>query len=736
MLLALPLGALAKNFTGNDLISIFSASCQSHGGFTKSAVSDARLLVTVLDSIKNDPNCVSLSGAISQLSTLERKIYKLEGRDPIDIEISKLEAQENELLFQLSRTSDLEDRKIINSILRFIQIDKVGLEVEVPYLSRSRSRGDIKDLYSSIVVSSNALLKTISSNYNCLDQRPQILASVISFVSSIFGGSSYLNPSLGIGISTGTNLLGNIVESFKNSRYEKVIRNISNKAFAQEGYKCVLELLSNRWCGINDAEKLLKLRSKIRELPLMGKDIDDTRDSPQSIIGISDREIPILLKWIKRVEDGVPPRNIGGAFKIKRFYSKETVVKGARALGHGVINQYGSSFREQSTNESRYVVLKSVILNLIGGACNVGGLEVGKSGNSNNIMNEIYNFKYSPYYLLGLESIPRISGQAIDFCEFDPFGYRWPNNQVYVPSISKVEFNYNFWVKRSEEKLNLERVGVLQPDPLQLLISSYDRTDNKLKYSVIDSIKNIKNFLIKNTPKGLEGNAFTTIYKSIIIDFQKIEDIIIGSVIEGIYKDPKEALQKIWKIIESQNGVIALEVRLNMIVRASITEYLGKLEGRNTNLAVQLLVADSFVDVLKTISGKDNFALILADIQRAKPIALVNMEGFIDVFSQSINSILLKSREKILLIKDRSIKSIYIRSHSEICILLSTMPFWPESIKKDLCVGTHLGSVMRGGPFIPKITLDYLNQDFNKRSCLYRDYIRKSKIYQDWGVSL
>jgi hypothetical protein len=68
--------------------------------------------------------------------------------------------------------------------------------------------------------------------------------------------------------------------------------------------------------------------------------------------------------------------------------------------------------------------------------------------------------------------------------------------------------------------------------------------------------------------------------------------------------------------------------------------------------------------------------------------------------------------------------------------MLSSMPTWPKSVYKKYCLNTKLEEVIPGGPSSNKLTSDFLNQNFNKRNCGYRNYIRKSKIFQDWGLKL
>ena len=59
---------------GKDLLNYFSSTCPSQGDWTKLVNADAEALISILDSIKNDPDCVSAAGSISQLGGLASKV--------------------------------------------------------------------------------------------------------------------------------------------------------------------------------------------------------------------------------------------------------------------------------------------------------------------------------------------------------------------------------------------------------------------------------------------------------------------------------------------------------------------------------------------------------------------------------------------------------------------------------------------------------------------------------------
>jgi hypothetical protein len=195
-----------------------------------------------------------------------------------------------------------------------------------------------------------------------------------------------------------------------------------------------------------------------------------------------------------------------------------------------------------------------------------------------------------------------------------------------------------------------------------------------------------------------------------------------------------DVLQEISKLANLDNGVVLFQNRLEMIIRNSIQNYYRTRIGGSDPVALQLLAANSFLDTLQGVKGSDNLALILSDINNAKKITLSNMSALLDVFGKNIKKILKKNTEEIDETSDRDIRAIYQKNTSHFCLLLSSMPTWPEDIPRDYCLGSSIPAAIPGGPSSPKITNGYLNSTFSKRSCGFRKFIQKSKVFQTWGI--
>jgi hypothetical protein len=126
ILLAVSPFAFSEETPGLNLLNYFSANCRSEGEWTKAALADSQALASTLRDLSKDPDCQSVGGAIAGLDNLSAQLNNLSNVSYTQESIAKLNAQEQELMVQLSQSSNSKYLDQINSNLLDIQVQRAG----------------------------------------------------------------------------------------------------------------------------------------------------------------------------------------------------------------------------------------------------------------------------------------------------------------------------------------------------------------------------------------------------------------------------------------------------------------------------------------------------------------------------------------------------------------------------------------------------------------------------------
>jgi len=751
--------AMASSTPGQALLDNFSATCNTNRNWTSAALADARSLMNTLEQIKNDPDCQSVSGAISQLGNLENKLSILNSDYGYQIDIAKLESQEIELLSQISGQTDVGIISDLESSLRSLQLEKAGL-IAMDGAYTDYNANEVKNIYAQVLASSNSAYNAIASNSLCLGKNGNLLASAASLSGSIAATASTINPAFGYGMAAVTDFIGSTINFFRDRGYNNSIRRIANGSTVMQGFKCAMESLTSRWCDINEAERFLNFESSY--------DPNSTENDDLAVISkLYDKDIPVFLNWLEKVKAGAPASNSADAGRRETIYYREASLRAFRSKGEGWFSENRKLYDLAQTSADKYSVIRTIINGIHGSLENRGP----------NPLIDIHPANYAPYYLLGLTSIPVDgSGSPIDFGNFDPFK-NWPNG-AYKPDFQLMVTLYDAWITQAQRRVTQELNQVLQPDPLQILSIYGERTSNVWKQSPADALANILKFIQDNKPEKKSDATFNELYDTTIDKLVKINDAVIGNfafdmqgcgdpeepgedgnpevdqtqelggtqTIEDVLADIernspktcdklKKALEIIFEQAQLEFGPIVFKNRLETIIRIAIDEYIQTADPSVQGHLAQLLAADSYLDVLSLVSGTDNRALIREDMMSAKRVSLNNMINFGETFGSYINS-LFKNEQNLILSPDEDISGPANDFRARMCFLIASLPEWPRTIKKSYCIGYQLNRLTPGGPESPILTEDFIASGFGNRSCVYREYLEQSKIFQDWGIIL
>ena len=709
-LISLPL--YAEDVPGQQMLSYFSANCRTQGEWTRAALSDSTALIEVLRKIQDDPDCKSVGGAISQLGMLNQYLTTVQQTNDTKSQLAQLNAQEQELLIQVANTTDPAALATINANLRSVQVTRAGLIGKDKASSELTGADKVQSLASAIQVANSAFTQ-ITNNQKCIDKNPSVLNAATTIMASVGATATLVNPALGLGLTAGSEFLGQTIEGIRRNYRSRQIRKISDGSIALEGYKCALETMSERWCQMKDAEAFLLFKAKQRKDPF-------NQTSLGTAIRLKDREIPALMEWLNRIRSGVTPTTTADADRRNAVLYRVAVVDTFANSGFARIEERRPLFNDADL-EGKKNILKALIIQIIPRP-EMGGPVL-----------EIYPQEYAPFYLLGLKADdPTIFNEQTK--TYQPFN-TWQGWRTYNPDIDLVKQNLDKWVKEARTKVNQELNQVLQPDTLQTLSSAFDRTGNAWKISPMDSLKRLIEFLEANQPRELNP-SFRKIYFSTLQKLKEVYQLTYNSIVPGsddIVEQDVEVVQKIYDLVQLKYGTVVLETRLEMIVRLSVLELLENSREEDQVLVAQLLAADRFTETLTRMSGTDNLSMIRADINRAQPITISNLNAFIDVFGKNVSRIL----EKLMKEEEASTGSVARAkrySRTELCFQLLAVPDVEKFIDTKLCTGLKFESVVKGGPESVVLNPDIFKKDLNDRACEYREFFRRSKIYETWGI--
>lgn len=701
---------MAQSIPGEYLLDYFSSNCRTQGEWTRAALADSTALMRTLENISQDNDCRSLGGAIAQLGILNQQLSSLDKVNQTQSKIAELNAQEQELLIQISNNSDQATLSSINETLRNLQLSRAGLIGKEKAQEELGGVDKIQAL-TSVIQIANSAFGQITGNQKCLQKNPTVMNSAAAILSSIGATTAVLNPALGLGLQAGSNFLGETIEGIRKLHNARTIRKLADNSTAQEAYKCALETMAERWCQMKDAEAFLIFKAQERKFPV--------EKGLGGAIRINDRELPVLIEWLNKIRSGVTPTTTADAQRQSTAFTRESYIRSLEATGLGVIEESRKIYESYTDLNQRWNFLRSLIVTLLP-SVNPG---------FKNPFYEVLPSGYAPFFLINLADTNDVRNPQGQYYPIDS----WNKPAGFNPSLDLVKEKYKEWIKLARTRVNQELTQVIQPDALQTLTSAYDRSGNRWKISPMDALQRMIDFMT-NHPPSERDLAFNRLHYSTLEKLKEIynvtENVVIGQVLE---EQSSVAVEKIYELAQLQYGTVVTEARLDTTIRLALLELLENGPVEDQILVAQLLAAERFTETISKISGTDNLSIIRADINRAQPITISNLSSFMEIFGKNISRILkrLKAEEEK---STGTVASSKNYARTELCFLTLATPYPTEHIHPSLCEGLQLKALVKGGPESIKLTKDIFKLDLNQRACEYREFFRKNKIFENWGI--
>jgi hypothetical protein len=713
LLLALSSRTSASIMPLESLLSYFSANCKEQGEFTRAALADSTALIEALKSIQNDNDCKTVSGAVAQLGLLNSQLNRLQNTNETQQKIAEYNSKEQELLVQITKTSDTATLSSINQILRDLQLQRAAL------YSREKNQSELNlmnkgQVLGEVIQIANTAFNQVNRNQLCLKKHPNILTTATTMIASIGATAAVVNPALGLGLSAGATVLGQTVEGVRNYVSSREIRRIADNTTSLEAYRCALEVMSERWCQMREAQRFINFKDDRADL---------NNQKLEHALRLIDREIPVIMEWLNKIRNGVTPTSTADASRQNSVRERESYIQLKEASGLGQIEETRQVYDLETDNNDRWNIIKGLIKSLIPTVPTV----------AENWRNPLYDAvgsrDYAFFFLLGLPDDSSIrNAQTGAYYTIDT----WPRPEGYNVSLDVVKRKFEEMIEKARKRVNQELSTVLQPDPLQTLTSAFDKTGNRWKIQPIRAFEIIIAFLKLNPPLRNEV-PFQKLHVDTIKRLEEIHAITQEAVLVKDFAD-NDSIENIYNIAQLRYGTVVIEARLDMLVRLAVLEFIENSTPEDQAIVAQLLAAERFTDSMTAATGKDSID-ILRDIKNAKPLIISNLNSFMEIFGANINRLL----NKLRMDEQKSTGTVANElryKRTQLCFHLLAVPDAGRFIQNDLCQGLKFKAFQKGGPESVVIDQNLFRKDFDERACLHREFIEQSKIYKTWGIKL
>jgi len=439
----LTLNANAARFSGG--------MCASQGSWLQDALKQSRLIISALETLKDDPNCKLLSNALESLpkvspSNLDedsqtsfantyRELSALNdfmnpARMKNGMNSSVFQSAVFEVVFNKSFKSIKDLNTQINPNYTEEQQDSirnVSMRLKT-FLARSRQVANMS------MATSRSVLSVLPQSKRCLHNKPSAAAA-------IFGAIAHTAASLvSGGEMNGVGEFTSALMTFsRDSNYIKSITPLELQEF-KNSVSCLVESTSESYCSIQDAEDALEALKKTGGRKgfnlkfIMDQSPADPVASPLAGLVIYMRDIPVVQAWLQKVLTGLAPRTAWqGRDKNDNWNSYLGFIQSVNELQANFTDKE-QQYLSATAGKDRMAKLGQV-REIFQETINV--ITKGARGNSVNFFaRTVQDPNQVPFFLLSLDMPSDFNAQTNDF--------------------------YNYWLKYSRDGIN----GFDNPDRL------------------------------------------------------------------------------------------------------------------------------------------------------------------------------------------------------------------------------------------------------------------------------
>jgi len=287
-----PLVLYAQNPVDPGMLFLesFAGSCSSRGIFTQKALSDTLALKRILETIKDDPACQSLTPIFSQIVSVEQQFSFLNEGINND-QMQELEDYADRLAFAVSTSQDLVEQALLSAELAETRIQIL----RQPSNDSANLRASRSQAVQQLVVYLTALNQNYADQSTCFERHKSLPIQLAGHLLSIAGG--FFDPSLNLALGLAGRMISGFFTFFDNLKLNKRLSDYRQTTM-QVGMACAMEALEQTLCDIQDRRSMINVIQDYRE--------ED--EIPEAWMGFDllTRDYASFQKFLRRVEAGSP----------------------------------------------------------------------------------------------------------------------------------------------------------------------------------------------------------------------------------------------------------------------------------------------------------------------------------------------------------------------------------------------------------------------------------------------
>lgn len=721
MLLAASLAHAQIELPAEKILKAFGESCSMNGKLAATTTEQAKVLVDMLVENRDNPDCSTLPWAAASANLLVNNSQNFENLAITTTESEYLMAMREEriLLTALAaaKTDPNAPADLIATIESQLQYVQRGLTRAAQTLTANRKNQIFSArnrTYNSLVQTGQNVFSPGAMSDGCWTKRKSWFEGITVAATSML--ASTLSSTYALPISAAAELAGQLMDVIRRARINNTISKVSD-SIANKAYQCGVEKIAEQWCEARDQKSALNA---------LAKDLTKPRDKTPVLRGLEilDEELPVVLAWLEKVAIGMQPSTGEHSDKYSRYLNRKTLVERASIEGNGMIHDRKAIFDRAPSQEQKWLEIRRLIEDLRSNLVTL-------ATPLRHPVYELTNETVYPYFLLGRDSsnYPKgKDGKIIAWNDFnalssDDWGTDYP---AYVPDIEAVGRRFTESIRMADEVIKREREQVIHAEAL-LLLSDAVEQDFK-GYSPMKSLTTAKEYLVQNAPKEFP----TAVEEKLFWDTEnKLEQVIykIGNALNRDGSgDPATALKDIYEIARLDFGSILFEAEVRKTLRLALNDLPIRLSSLDSAHEAYLLANDDLIATFELLKENGSLDDARDDANSAQSSTYTNLKEFGAIFDDGIKTTLenYKKKEKV---EGENSPSRELRA--ALCYKLYSLPEWPKKIKPELCEGTKLVSSVDGGPKTDPWSKEILKKNLEDRICLYYDFKRQRKIYQD-----